>query len=107
MRESIIRLRDVCRANPVSRAEAKLVADRNRAATTVDADVEIDFTGIVSVGHSFIDELLRVWPLEKGHAIKVVGCNDDALRMVRHTLGRTDLPQGSVEVVVGVKGDKE
>lgn len=101
MRESIIRLRGVCRENPVSRAEAKLVADRNRAATTV----EIDFTGIHEVGHSFVDELLRVWPLETGHAIKVVGCNDDVLRMVRHTLGRTDLPQGSVKVVVGNKGD--
>lgn len=69
----------------VSRSEAK----RLLAGLEPFRDVTLDFTGVVSVGQAFVDEVFRVWPSEHpGTSIEPVGMNPEVAFMVRRGLGR-------------------
>ncbi|MFA7240751.1 MAG: STAS-like domain-containing protein, partial [Sulfuricellaceae bacterium] len=59
-------------------------------------EVELDFTGVESIGQAFADELLRVWPLAHPQTkLFVTNANNAVLKMVGHVKGRSDLPQVS------------
>ncbi|TDD26552.1 DUF4325 domain-containing protein [Kribbella turkmenica] len=69
----------------MSRSEAK----RLLAGMDVFSEVEVDFTGIDSVGQAFVDEMLRVWPqLHPGTAIIPTKLNEAVEFRVRRGLGR-------------------
>lgn len=70
----------------VSRSEAK----RLLAGLEDFAEVEIDFSGVDSVGQGFVDEILRVWPREHpGTTLIPTGMNPAVEFMVRRGLGRS------------------
>jgi anti-sigma regulatory factor (Ser/Thr protein kinase) len=68
----------------VSRSEAKrLLAGMERF-----KEVEVDFTGVETVGQGFVDELLRVWPAAHPEIQVVpVGMNEAVTFMVERGLG--------------------
>lgn len=69
----------------VSRSEAK----RLLAGLDPFKEITVDFTGVVSVGQAFVDEVFRVWPSEHpGTSIEPVGMNPEVAFMVRRGLGR-------------------
>ena len=52
-------------------------------------EIDIDFAGVDDVGQGFVDELLRVWPLEHpGKVINPINMNDAVEFMVRRGLAR-------------------
>ena len=64
----------------VSRSEAK----RLLAGMEQFAEIEVDFSGVESVGQGFVDELLRVWPRERPETKVVpIGMNPAVEFMVR------------------------
>lgn len=68
----------------VSRSEAK----RLLSGMEVFSEVEVDFTGVESVGQAFVDEMLRVWPkLHPGTLVAPTGMNSAVEFMVRRGLG--------------------
>jgi anti-sigma regulatory factor (Ser/Thr protein kinase) len=68
----------------VSRSEAK----RLLAGMEVFSEVEVDFSGVESVGQAFVDEMLRVWPkLHPQTVITPTGMNGAVEFMVRRGLG--------------------
>jgi anti-sigma regulatory factor (Ser/Thr protein kinase) len=72
----------------VSRSEAK----RLLAGMEIFKEVQVDFTGVESVGQAFVDEMLRVWPrLHPETVIIPTGMNSAVEFMVQRGLGR---PQG-------------
>jgi hypothetical protein len=76
--------------NLVSRSQARRVAARFEQF----GEVELDFSGVASVGQAFADELLRVWPLHHPQTrLLVVNAGEAVLRMIAHVRGRGDLPQ--------------
>lgn len=67
----------------VSRSEAK----RLLAGMEVFSEMEIDFTGVESVGQAFVDEMLRVWPkLHPGTVVTPTGMNSAVEFMVKRGL---------------------
>lgn len=69
----------------VTRSEAK----RLLAGLDPFKEITLDFTGVVSVGQAFVDEVFRVWPSEHpGTRIEPVGMNPEVAFMVRRGLGR-------------------
>jgi len=69
----------------VSRSEAK----RLLAGLDPFREITLDFTGVLSVGQAFVDEVFRVWPLQHpGVSIQPVGMNPEVEFMVRRGLGR-------------------
>lgn len=75
--------------NLVSRSQAKRVAARFEKF----AVVELDFSGVESMGQAFADELLRVWPLAHPQTkLLVAHANEAVQKMVGHVQGRKDLP---------------
>ena len=67
----------------VSRSEAKLILGRLEAFT----DVELDFSGVNSVGQAFVDEVFRVWPsVHPNTTITPVNMNEAVEFMVRRGL---------------------
>jgi len=82
----------------VSRSQAKQVATRFEKF----GEVELDFTGVESIGQAFADELLRVWPLAHPNTKLVVSNASDAVfRMIRHIKARSDLPQAPASRILG------
>lgn len=76
--------------NLVSRSQAKRVATRFENFS----EVELDFSGVNSVGQGFADELFRVWPMKHQHTRLVPTHANEAVRsMLSHVAGRKDLPQ--------------
>lgn len=76
--------------NLISRSQAKQVAVRFEQFS----EVELDFTGVESLGQAFADELVRVWPITHPQTkLLVVNANDTVLKMISHIKGRIDLPQ--------------
>lgn len=76
--------------NLISRSQAKRVASRFEMFN----EVELDFSGVSSVGQAFADELLRVWPLAHPHTrLETLNANESVLRMISHVSHRGDLPQ--------------
>ncbi len=76
--------------NLISRSQAKRVAVRFEQFS----EVELDFTGVESLGQAFADELVRVWPLIHPQTkLLIVNANDTVLKMISHVKGRIDLPQ--------------
>ena len=68
----------------VSRSEAK----RFLAELEDFTEVEIDFSGVDSVGQGFVDEMLRVWPREHpGTTLIPTGMNPAVEFMVRRGIG--------------------
>jgi anti-sigma regulatory factor (Ser/Thr protein kinase) len=68
----------------VSRSEAK----RLLAGLEDFTEVEIDFSGVDSVGQGFVDEMLRVWPREHpGTTLIPTGMNPAVEFMVRRGIG--------------------
>ena len=68
----------------VSRSEAKRLLSGMEGFT----EVEVDFTGVESVGQAFVDEMLRVWPkLHPQTEITPTGMNGAVEFMVRRGLG--------------------
>ncbi|QNE21958.1 MerR family DNA-binding transcriptional regulator [Kribbella qitaiheensis] len=68
----------------VSRSEAK----RLLAGMEVFSEVDVDFTGVESVGQAFVDEMLRVWPkLHPDTVIIPTGMNSAVEFMVQRGLG--------------------
>jgi anti-sigma regulatory factor (Ser/Thr protein kinase) len=59
----------------VSRSEAKRLLNGMERF----AEVEVDFTGVESVGQGFVDELLRVWPATHGETRVVPSHMNDAV----------------------------
>lgn len=76
--------------NLVSRSQARRVAARFERF----GEVELDFTGVESIGQAFADELLRVWPLNFPQTrLLVENAGEAVLRMISYIRGRGDLPQ--------------
>jgi STAS-like domain of unknown function (DUF4325) len=79
-------------AELTSRSQAKLIASRFEKFE----EVELDFAGVASVGQAFADELVRVWPLAHPKVfVKVAGATESVRHMLKHVLGRSDLPQAT------------
>ncbi len=82
--------------NLISRSQAKRVAERFEKFS----EVELDFSGIDSVGQAFSDELFRVWPLSNSKTnLHILNANEYVLSMFNHVKGRTDLPQADNIIV--------
>ena len=80
----------VIEGNLVSRSQAKRVAARFEKFS----EVELDFSGVESIGQGFADELLRVWPLaHRQTMLNVTNATDRVLKMIEHIKAREDLPQ--------------
>lgn len=76
----------------VSRSEAK----RLLAGMETFAEVEVDFTGVDSVGQAFVDEMLRVWPEHHpGTLVIPTGMNRAVEFMVHRGLARNGAKQDS------------
>ncbi|HET6292367.1 MAG TPA: DUF4325 domain-containing protein [Kribbella sp.] len=70
----------------VSRSEAK----RLLSGMEVFSEIQVDFTGVESVGQAFVDEMLRVWPqLHPGTVVIPTGMNSAVEFMVQRGLGRS------------------
>ena len=76
--------------NLISRSQTKKVAEKFDKFT----EVELDFSGVDSVGQAFSDELFRVWPLSNTKTnLHISNANAYVLKMFNHIKGRYDLPQ--------------
>lgn len=74
----------------VSRSQAKRVAERFEGFS----EVEIDFSGVESIGQGFADELIRVWQLNHPQTkLQLTNISNDVLKMINHIKSRKDLPQ--------------
>lgn len=90
--------------NLVSRSQAKRVAARFEQFS----EVELDFSGVHSIGQAFADELFRVWPLSHLHTnLQITNANEAVLKMCRHIKGRIDLPQLNASNDAGEKPPEE
>ncbi len=75
-----------------SRSQAKRVVARFEDF----AEVELDFGRVDHIGQAFTDELVRVWPLaHPGTQLKITHARDGVAKMLKHVVGRLDLPQPS------------
>jgi len=74
----------------ISRSKAKNVV----AQLEVHEEVEIDFVAVDQIDQSFADELVRVWPLAHPNTrMKIVNASEKVAKVLKHVMGRTDLPQ--------------
>jgi hypothetical protein len=65
------------------------------------AEVELDFSGLNFIGQAFADELVRVWPLAHPNTrLQITHASHDVAKMLKHVLGRSDLPQATDSVVI-------
>lgn len=81
----------------ISRSQAK------RVVTGFErfSQVELDFGGVDQVGQGFADELVRVWPLAHPDTrLKILNAGEAVMKMLRHVVQRTDLPQPAQPVVI-------
>jgi len=73
-----------------SRSQAKRVVSRFENFE----EVELDFAEVDHIGQAFADELVRVWPLAHSNTrMKIVHANEPVVKMLKHVIGRHDLPQ--------------
>lgn len=74
----------------ISRSQAKRVAARFESFS----EVELNFSGVDSIGQAFADELIRVWPLNHPQTkLQLTNTSNAVLQMINHIKGRRDLPQ--------------
>jgi len=76
--EFLVRLAQV-NSELISRSQAKLVMSR----VTQFNSVLLDFEGVERVGHSFVDEVFRVFATANPHIrLRTMGMSPDVARMV-------------------------
>ena len=81
----------------MSRSQAKRIVARFENFK----DVELDFSDVNSIGQGFADEIVRVWPLANpGTQIKIMNPVGNVLKMLKHVMNRTDIPQPSTLVEI-------
>lgn len=66
-------------------------------------EVELDFVATDNIGQAFADELVRVWPLaHPGTRLRIVNAGESVKKMLKHVMGRSDLPQPQNAVEINI-----
>ncbi len=76
--------------NLISRSQAKRVSARFDSFS----EVELNFSGVDTIGQAFADELIRVWSINHPKTkLTITNANNNVIKMINHIKSRTDLPQ--------------